>query len=380
MAIGKISGPMLQNNLERQGVDLSIENDLLYVDVTNGRIGVLTAIPTVEFDVDGTINAVNITASTQTVGTSTLTSADTGNIHLENSTISTTNTDGNLIIAPNGTGVISVNNTKISDLAVPALGTDATNKFYVDSLFGNLEITGNALVSNTGAVFIDDDLSVSGNLQVTGNNLQTGNISILTNTISSINTNGNILLDPNGTGYVKITGTNGFLPPVGSSGDRPVNPVEGLTRYNNSTNLLEFYNGTEWAIAGPNAAAITSQALEGDGSTITFTLDKETSTEGIIVSINGTVQKPTDAYVVSGTQITFQEIPHFGDSIDIRFITITLSFGDTSLPVYTRSQILSMTNVTTGTILYSLDGDSGSPCLAVYDGSNWKKIALTENL
>ena len=375
---------MLQNNLERQGVDLSIENDLLYVDVTNGRIGVLTANPTVEFDVDGTINAVNITASTQTVGTSTLTSVDTGNIHLENSTISTTNTDGNLIIAPNGTGVISVNNTKISDLAVPALGTDATNKFYVDSLFGNLEITGNALVSNTGAVFIDDDLSVSGNLQVTGdviyNNLQTGNISIAGNTISAVNTDGNINLVPNGNGLVEIGGTYGFIPPVGSSGDRPVNPVEGLTRYNNSTNLLEFYNGSEWAIAGPNAAVITSQALEGDGSTITFTLDKETSTEGIIVSINGTVQKPTDSYVVSGTQITFQEIPHFGDSIDIRFITITLSFGDTSLPVYTRSQILSMTNVTTGTILYSLDGDSGSPCLAVYNGSNWKKIALTENL
>ena len=30
MAIGRISGPMLRANLERQGTDLSIETDLLY--------------------------------------------------------------------------------------------------------------------------------------------------------------------------------------------------------------------------------------------------------------------------------------------------------------------------------------------------------------
>ena len=56
MAIGRISGPMLRSNLERQGVDLSIENQLLYIDVTNGRIGVQTASPQVELDVIGSAN------------------------------------------------------------------------------------------------------------------------------------------------------------------------------------------------------------------------------------------------------------------------------------------------------------------------------------
>ena len=46
MAIGRISGPMLRANLERLGVDLSIETDLLYVDVNNNRIGINQAVPT----------------------------------------------------------------------------------------------------------------------------------------------------------------------------------------------------------------------------------------------------------------------------------------------------------------------------------------------
>ena len=52
MAIGRISGPMLRANLERQGVDLSVETNLLYVDVNNNRIGVNEAVPTKSLHVD----------------------------------------------------------------------------------------------------------------------------------------------------------------------------------------------------------------------------------------------------------------------------------------------------------------------------------------
>lgn len=40
MAIGRVSGPMLLPNLERQGVDLSIDGNLLYFDVTSRTITV----------------------------------------------------------------------------------------------------------------------------------------------------------------------------------------------------------------------------------------------------------------------------------------------------------------------------------------------------
>ena len=109
MAIGRISGPMLQTNLERQGVDLSVETDLLYVDVTNGRIGVLTSSPAVEFEVAGDIKATNLQITGNiSAGNSTTNRLNTGNIRLENNTISTVDTDGDLILTPNGTGVISV--------------------------------------------------------------------------------------------------------------------------------------------------------------------------------------------------------------------------------------------------------------------------------
>ena len=49
MAIGRISGPMLFANLERQGLDLAIDRNLIYFDVNRRRIGINTDNP--EYDV-----------------------------------------------------------------------------------------------------------------------------------------------------------------------------------------------------------------------------------------------------------------------------------------------------------------------------------------
>ena len=54
MSIGRISGPLLKANLLRDGVDLSFETDLLYLDVNNMRIGVNTDSPTHDLQVSGT--------------------------------------------------------------------------------------------------------------------------------------------------------------------------------------------------------------------------------------------------------------------------------------------------------------------------------------
>lgn len=70
MAISRIAGQMLSSNLLRDGVDLAIDTDLLYVDVTNGKIGVKTAAPTAELEINGTVLANNITATHTVTGTS----------------------------------------------------------------------------------------------------------------------------------------------------------------------------------------------------------------------------------------------------------------------------------------------------------------------
>lgn len=53
MAIGRISGPMLFANLERQGLDLAIDGNLIYFDVNRKRIGVNQSSPEYTVHIDG---------------------------------------------------------------------------------------------------------------------------------------------------------------------------------------------------------------------------------------------------------------------------------------------------------------------------------------
>lgn len=54
MAIGRVSGPMLFADLERQGLDLSIDGNLIYFDVNLRRIGINTSTPGYDLHVEGT--------------------------------------------------------------------------------------------------------------------------------------------------------------------------------------------------------------------------------------------------------------------------------------------------------------------------------------
>ena len=61
MAIGRISGSVLKSNLTRNGVDLAFETNLLYLDVTNSRVGIGTSEPSTALHVNGTITASGLT-------------------------------------------------------------------------------------------------------------------------------------------------------------------------------------------------------------------------------------------------------------------------------------------------------------------------------
>ena len=54
------------------------------------------------------------------------------NIDLDGNTISTTDTNGDLVLDPNGTGAIDVSGAKITNLATPTEDSDAATKAYVD--------------------------------------------------------------------------------------------------------------------------------------------------------------------------------------------------------------------------------------------------------
>ena len=83
------------------------------------------------------------------------------------------------------------------------------------------------------------DIINVGNIRVTGSS----------NVISSTDTNGNIVLTPNGTGYVSISGTNGVIIPVGTTGQRAP-AIQGAIRFNTTTSQFEGYSGSNWASMG----------------------------------------------------------------------------------------------------------------------------------
>jgi hypothetical protein len=99
----------------------------------------------------------------------------------------------------------------------------------------------------TGTLTASSAVLVDANSKVDVFNVD--NLTLDGNTISSTDTNGNITLDPSGTGYVEIIGTNAVVLPVGTTLQRgPAN--QGAVRFNTSTSTFEGYDGSQWGSLG----------------------------------------------------------------------------------------------------------------------------------
>jgi hypothetical protein len=151
-----------------------------------------------------------------------------------------------------------------------------------------------------------------------------GNLSVDDTTLTSTTAGDDIIIDAE-SGLFKISGTDGFVVPIGTTAQRPGTPTNGTIRYNSSTEQLEIYDGTAWDGLSDSTSAISSETFDGDGSTTAFTLASAATTNTIFVSMNGTLQIPSSAYAVSGTTLTFTEAPATGDKIEVRKITETQS-------------------------------------------------------
>lgn len=109
-------------------------------------------------------------------------------------------------------------------------------------------------------------------------NLKVDNLDLNGNTISSTDANGNIVLDPAGTGYVSIDGTNGIVIPVGTTAQRAPS-IQGAIRYNTDTSSFEGYSGTTWGSLGgvksvDGLTYITAESAPGSSNdTLSFVTD-----------------------------------------------------------------------------------------------------------
>ena len=81
-----------------------------------------------------------------------LTSLDVDNITVDGNTISTTNTNGDLVLDPNGSGDIDVNSSKIINVTDPTAAQHAATKAYVDSVANGLDVKDSVRVASAAAL------------------------------------------------------------------------------------------------------------------------------------------------------------------------------------------------------------------------------------
>jgi hypothetical protein len=161
MAIGRISGPLLKQNLLREGVNLAFENDLLYLDVSdadpaNHKVGIKTSAPQYTLDVNGTVRAPGFEVADF---------AEIADVRIANNNISTTASTLELGTADN---VVFHNTLLIDDLRL------RQNKIETTVSNSNLELDPNG----TGTVEIFANTNVYGNIVATGSITADGNITI----------------------------------------------------------------------------------------------------------------------------------------------------------------------------------------------------------
>jgi len=295
MAVGRISGPLLKDNLLRNGVNLAFETSLLYLDVVNSRVGINTATPQYDLDVNGFFRTTNFNATTNanlatfTFNGNTISSSSNtinflptgvnptvfsgvisvGNLNLTANTLSSTNTNGAINFTANGSGAINLGNTN-GNVQVTVNGSlHATGDITADGniQLGNQttdtitftgEVNSNIIPSADATYNLGSALLKWNNLYVgtvVTPTLNAGNVQISGNTITTTNTNGNLNLTANGTGSVQ---------------------VQNLNIYNN-------------IISSVNTNANIVLTPQGTGSVLV------SSTQSLIVPVGTTVQRPTGA-------------------------------------------------------------------------------------
>ena len=87
-----------------------------------------------------------------------------------------------------------------------------------------------------------------------------------------------------------------------------------------------------------------------------------------IASLDGTTKVPTAQLPIAMTTQTFQP-----STTRVTFENII------RLTPQTVSELTALTG-STGDIAYCSNGDAGSPCVAVYNGTNWKKVVFGANI
>jgi hypothetical protein len=207
----------------------------------------------------------NVTISTGT------TSGTRGNVDITGGSvnINAATTNGNILLVPNGTGVVDVSNKKIVQVATPTSGTDAANKDYVDTTtqpldsdltaLAGLATTGLIVRSGSGTaetrtITASSAISVSNGDGVSGNPTISVDINGTTAETVANNADAILIYDDSASANRKMTRAN-FLAgiPISSAGDI------AESSFSVANNQVSAANVTSFAFA--NATVRSFEAL-----------------------------------------------------------------------------------------------------------------------
>ena len=429
-----INGNASANNFNVSGNVSATGNVIAVANVIGNNAVIATDvsvggnIAVANFAASGNANAVNISASGNINATSNISAG--GNVLANNASITGNTSTANLSV----TGTANINNLFATNFSVtgnstaPNLsvsGNVSANIFLGNNQFITANTTSGNLISNLAINGVDLSLTgVAVTPSITGN--VNGNVTIVANGTGVINlanpaVNNTTITSISAGNLVTIGGTGALVIPASGTSTRPAGRPIGSIRFNTDLEDIEVWDGSSWisnTSGGGSPGTITDQQITPDGTSTSYTLNSSATDNGVLVFINGVLQYPGAAYSVSTNTITFAQAPLTNDIIDVRFITYTASvsalanpsgtafvsttansiveLGTSStvqayvdangvfnvdgpgvrLPNYTVATTAAIPTPQAGQVIYVTDGNAGSACLAVWDGSSWKRVAL----
>jgi hypothetical protein len=265
------------------------------------------------------------------------------NIQIANNKILTTNTNGNLILAPNGTGVVQSNVSIVPNLAnLRNLGSSTNRWATVYTQYINI----------SGAL-TTSDLIVNGNLTVQGNTIQIGNIVTDTKTIQLSNTASNAS-SANGSG-ITVGANDTIATFLFSSSSNAWTTNLGL---NVTGNILPSANVTY------NLGSNTAQwkDLWVSNSTIYMNSVPITLAAGNVLTVNGNAVLTNNSSTTVSTTGNVTANYFFGNGSQLTGLAATYSNSNvaTFMASFGSNTISTSGNITGGNIFGNIQAADGN--------------------
>jgi hypothetical protein len=303
---------------------------------------------------------------------------DVGNIKLDTNTISSTNTNGNIVLVPNGIGILDLKAATSIDGTLTVTGTNKT------TLGGALEVDGSTQLDGTLTVTGTNKTTLNGALEVDGASQLDGAVTV-NNTLTVTGTNKTTLngaLEVDGAtqldGTLTVTGTNkttlnGALEVDGSS------QLDGVVDVNNTltvdgSNISLDSTGTMNINLDTNSSSNTVISIQssnvGTGAgNISIVADSTTVTSNVTITGN---------LSVTGTTTT-NNVELIETSNGIVFEGTTANDFETTLKAIdpTADRLIQLPDID-GTVVTT--GDTGTVTNTMLANSTISGIALGNNL